>query len=189
MKQHVHRKLLFEVILLTLAFSNVGCASEKRLQLEHQFAEYKIIISQGKGEPQSIGSYGVRIYRDNLDDFVTGLICNRDGNITESWVSDLDSDGSMEIIVWIQSAGSGAYGYVDLFRFDGKNIGLIAISEPAKDMMIGYRGRDKFNIEKDGIVRKFPYYKDDDVMAKPTGGEVRLKFQPKEGKWIRMSQQ
>jgi hypothetical protein len=73
-----------------------------------------ITVSEGRGEPASTGSYGVRLYTGAnpqfpLDQFIDGKILPRDGSIKELTLQDLNGDKQPELIVIIESAGSGSY--------------------------------------------------------------------------------
>jgi hypothetical protein len=179
-------KLLSGIVLFAL-ISTIAIAAEYPTRMEQECRDYKVIISEGVGEPRSIGSYDVRIYRDRLDSFVAGTLQKRDGSIIKYWVLDMNNHRDMEIIVWIRSAGSGAYGYLDVFEFDGKKLKSIKVSSPPKELLLGYRGRDYFTVQKDGIIRNFPIYTEQDTMSNPTGGKRTLKFLFKKKKWIRLN--
>ena len=86
-----------------------------RLRLE---PDLTIVLAEGDFEPRSIGSFSVRAYRADTaavrqeldtDDFIGGLICERDGVVEAVTATDIDGDGRAEVVVKIRSAGSGGY--------------------------------------------------------------------------------
>ncbi len=86
-----------------------------RLRLE---PDVTVVVAEGDFEPRSIGSFSVRAYRADsaavrqeldTDDFIGGLICERDGVVEAVTATDIDGDGRAEVVVKIRSAGSGGY--------------------------------------------------------------------------------
>ena len=86
-----------------------------RLRLE---PDITVVVAEGDFEPRSIGSFSVRAYRADTaavrqeldtDDFIGGLICERDGVVEAVTATDIDGDGRAEVVVKIRSAGSGGY--------------------------------------------------------------------------------
>jgi hypothetical protein len=79
-----------------------------------------IRVAQGAGEPASIGSYDVRLYSGQnaefpLDEFLDGKVMARNGFIRELKLVDLNSDKQPELVVIIESAGSGSYQDADAY--------------------------------------------------------------------------
>ena len=115
------KALLMTLGLLTLPLA--GQAAEgffKQLTLP---TGQVLAISEGRGEPASIGSYDVRLYSGAnpqfpLDQFIDGKVLARDGSIKELKLQDLNSDKQPELIVIIESAGSGSYRSADAFTIN-----------------------------------------------------------------------
>jgi hypothetical protein len=83
-----------------------------------------VVVAEGQFEPKSAGSYSLRVYAETnprfpYDDFVTGTVRSRNGTVEDVRFSDLDRDGSPDIIVVLRSAGTGGYLSADAFRFRG----------------------------------------------------------------------
>ncbi|MEV3811837.1 PliI family lysozyme inhibitor of I-type lysozyme [Aeromonas allosaccharophila] len=83
-----------------------------------------IRVAQGAGEPASIGSYDVRLYSSQqsgqnaqfpLDEFQDGKVMARNGFIRELKLVDLNGDKQPELVVIIESAGSGSYQDADAY--------------------------------------------------------------------------
>jgi hypothetical protein len=98
-----------------------------------------VIVAEGELEPKSLGSYSLRTYagadpRFPYDDFIAGIVRRRDGTVERVVFSDLDHDGSPEIIVVIRSAGTGGFLSADAFRLHGATLSLVeSVSGLAKD--------------------------------------------------------
>ena len=107
-----------------------------------------------------------------------------DGFVTGAEVADLNSDGSPEIYVYINSAGSGAYGSLVAYSTNNKKslTGIyLAPLEDDKKNSVGYMGHDEFAVVESSLARRFPIYKKEDSNAKPTGGTRQLQFKLIEG--------
>lgn len=85
------------------------------------------VVAEGDFEPRSIGSYSVRLYSGAnpifpFDDFLSGVIRARDGFVKSTMVKTVD--GHEAIVVKIETAGSGAYSYSDVWLIEGKQLVL-----------------------------------------------------------------
>ena len=112
-----------------------------------------------------------------------------DGTVIGAEVADLDTDGSPEIYVYVQSAGSGAYGSLVAYAANQRKSlseiylpELIETSEAAQ----GYMGHDAFAVVENTFVRRFPVYREGDMNAKPTGGmrQLQYKLVAGEASWL-----
>jgi hypothetical protein len=102
-----------------------------------------------------------------------------DGVVTAAEVADLDVDGSPEIYVYVQSAGSGSYGSLVAYSANRRK-SLSEISLPPVDgsaaIAKGYMGHDEFAVVENTFVRRFPLYRDGDANNRPTGGTRQLQY-------------
>lgn len=102
-----------------------------------------------------------------------------DGRVVGAEVGDLDVDGSPEVYVYVQSAGSGSYGSLVAYNVN-KRKSLSAISLPPvtenEKAGKGYMGHDEFTVIENRLVQRFPIYLDGDTNAKPTGGTRQLQY-------------
>ena len=112
------------------------------------------------------------------------MIRPRDGSIEKCWVTDLDGDGRPEIAVWIVNAGSGAYGTLEIFRFDGKKLARISVPELAARKKSSYHGHDTFEILDNDVVCSFPLYAGDEPENDPKGGKARFVLDLKKDQWV-----
>ena len=112
-----------------------------------------------------------------------------DGTVSGAEISDLNGDSSPEIIVYVNSAGSGTYGSVVAYSANNnKSLSEIYMPPLADDpeYSAGYMGHDKFAVVESSLSRRFPVYRDGDSNANPTGGtrQVDYKLIPGEAGWI-----
>ncbi len=102
-----------------------------------------------------------------------------DGSVTGAEVADLNGDGSPEIYIFVNSAGSGTYGSLVAYSANNKKslsgIYLPPLEDDAKNSK-GYMGHDEFTVMEDNLARRFPVYKKDDTNANPTGGMRQLQY-------------
>jgi len=111
-----------------------------------------------------------------------------DGSVTGAEVADLNNDGSPEIYVYVNSAGSGSYGTLIAYSVNNKKslsgIYLPALEDDKKNS-VGYMGHDEFTIIENSFARRFPVYKKEDNNANPTGGMRQLEYKlvPGEATW------
>lgn len=103
-----------------------------------------------------------------------------DGSVTGVEVADLNNDGSPEIYVFVNSAGSGSYGTLVAYSANKKKSLTEIYLPPLEDNpenSQGYMGHDKFKVVNENLVRNFPIYKKGDSNAGPTGGTRSLEYQ------------
>ena len=112
-----------------------------------------------------------------------------DGTVTAAEIADLDGNGSPEIYVYVNSAGSGSYGSLVAYAVNnGKSLTPIYLSPISDDTInsIGYMGHDEFSIVELTLVRRFPIYLKGDTNASPSGGTRQLQYKLLAGEagWI-----
>jgi len=117
------------------------------------------------------------------------IVREADGTITGAEVADLDSNGSPELYVYVQSAGSGSYGSLIAYAANNRKslseIYLPQLPESA-DELKGYMGHDEFAVVETTLVRRFPVYRAGDTNAAPSGGmrQLQYKLAPGEAGWL-----
>jgi hypothetical protein len=102
-----------------------------------------------------------------------------DGTVTGAEVADLNVDGSPEIYVYVQSAGSGSYGQVVAYSANRKkSLSEITVPKVADNpkAAAGYMGHDDFAVVENTLVQRFPLYEQGDTNAKPTGKTRQLQY-------------
>ncbi len=99
-----------------------------------------------------------------------------DGEITKSLNTDLNGNGKPEVLVFLQSSGSGGYGLLYGYEIDGKEEKKLSLPPLKGELAQGYMGQDEFRVEGNRLLRTFPLYKDTDVNANPTGGKRTIEY-------------
>lgn len=121
-----------------------------------------------------------------VDDVISREI---DGSVTNAEIGDINADGSPEIYVWVNSAGSGSYatpiGYASNNNKSMSEIYFPPISEDAVNSK-GYMGHDEFAVVEGVVAQRFPIYKDGDTNAQPSGKmrQLQYKLTPGEAGWV-----
>ncbi|MGB5169810.1 MAG: PliI family lysozyme inhibitor of I-type lysozyme [Eudoraea sp.] len=99
--------------------------------------------------------------------------------IIEAEVEDLNSDGSPELLIYIQSEGSGSYGEVMAFSGNNNKSMSQVYFPPLIDndeVNEGYMGHDSFSVVETSLAQRFPIYKKGDTNANPTGGIRQVSY-------------
>jgi hypothetical protein len=106
-------------ILISLLFISSLQAAEERFLEKIRFSkDLAVVVASGDFEPQGNGSFTVRFYRADdeavrqdfdVDNFVAGILLERDGVIEKVEMLDIDGDASKELIIAVRCIGSGAY--------------------------------------------------------------------------------
>ena len=109
------------------------------------------------------------------------------GRVVGAKVADLNGNGTPEIYVFVQGAGSGSYGELAAYAVTkGSDLSPIYLQELSGSTAQGYRGHDQFEVVEGCLVRRFPIYNLGDINAKATGGERQIcyKLIPGEASWM-----
>ncbi len=141
-------------------------------------------------------SFFIEVYGNKLTIQPVGLEIDNaivehvvEGTVINAEVGDLNIDGFPEVLVFIQSSGSGSYGSVIGYSVNnGKSMSMIANLPPVaenSEANSGYMGHDEFAIVESSLIQRFPIYKPGDSNAKPTGGTRQVQYKLKEGEAMR----
>lgn len=121
-----------------------------------------------------------------VNDVITREI---DGTVTNAEAADINADGSPEIYVWVQSAGSGSYatpiGYSANNKKSLSEIYFPPISDDAMNSK-GYMGHDEFAVVEGIVAQRFPIYNESDANAKSSGKTRQLQYKLTQGEagWV-----
>ena len=131
----------------------------------------------------------LRIVPAGLEIDNSPIVRTINGTVTGAEVADLNVDGSPEVYVYVNSAGSGSYGSLVAYSANRrKSLSEIHVPQMAPDNVAskGYMGHDEFAVVESTFVRRFPVYRDGDTNAHPTGGTRQLQYKlvPGEAGWI-----
>jgi hypothetical protein len=166
----------------------LSCAPRDRAQepppsdtaLEWQGFRATVVVPDG--EPASVGTYWASVaYPDGRASEITG---ERDGSISQTWLTDLGGDGVPELVVWMTSAGSGSYGQVEILRLEASGPSGVPLAPLDESQARGYMGHDRIAIREGRLTRCFPLYRADDPQARPTGGERCLWYSFRKRRWV-----
>ncbi|MCY4780555.1 PliI family lysozyme inhibitor of I-type lysozyme [Sphingobacterium sp. UT-1RO-CII-1] len=105
-------------------------------------------------------------------------------SVVNAEIEDLNKDGFPEILVYLQSHGSGSYGNVIAYSVNnGKSMSQINFPQVAdnKKLKDGYQGHDEFTLVEHKLVQRFPIYLKNDVNANPTGKTRQIAYELKDG--------
>jgi hypothetical protein len=130
----------------------------------------------------------LRIIPAGLEIDNTAILREVDGTVSGAEVADLNADGSPEVYVYVNSAGSGSYGSLVAYAANKrKSLSEIYLApiEEHRTATKGYQGHDEFAVVEGTFVQRFPIYRDGDINAKPTGGmrQLQYKLRPGEASW------
>jgi hypothetical protein len=169
-------------IVLVSILGALGCARDDDLVEISWFAQWNDVTARvwiPTDEPRSIGTYRAEVtWPDGVTDRIES---ERDGMIANVWLADLESDGAVDLVVALASAGSGSYGSVHVYRHQDDDF----VSVPIAGLeAAGYMGHDVFSVEGGRLYRTFPTYAEGDPNAAPTGGDVRLRYSFGENAWV-----
>lgn len=135
------------------------------------------------GQAASEGSFVVDIDFDGGARYSRTV--DRDGEITDVWLSDVTGDTRPDLVVTTTSSGSGGYGMVHVFQNHGESWLARTASDLAEDQQAGYMGHDRFAIEQGVLVREFPLYHEGDPNAAPSGGFAAYTYDFAADRWIK----
>lgn len=117
------------------------------------------------------------------------LIHDLDGRVLKAEIEDLNADSYPEILIYIQSAGSGSYGTVIAYSVNnGKSVSQIAFHDISQnpEAGLGYMGHDEFSLIESSLAHRFPIYNAGDTNANPTGGLRQITYKLLDGEASRI---
>jgi hypothetical protein len=122
------------------------------------------------------------VVSNELRSFVR-LEVNRDGLVTDAWMTDLDRDGAFEIVVATVELGGANVGTVDIhewrdFRFDSTKT-----SDLVSAQRTGYRGNDQFKVVDGELRRSYPVFAIQGGSPVPTGETAKFRYLYATGVW------
>ena len=111
----------------------------------------------------------------------TAVVAEVDGSVMGAEVADLNGDGSPEIYVFTQSAGSGSYGSVIGYAANKKTslsqVTFPELGDNAK-ASAGHAGHDEFAVVEDRLMRRFK------VAGGGTTRQIQYRLEAGEAGWI-----
>ncbi len=160
------------------------------VSFEDSFRQYAMRCEEGTDPGRSMGTLKVTIYR--VESAATGIAASRpvaattdhrNGVIQNCWMADIYGDENAEILIFSTSVGSGSYGQLQVYKFDGTHLRHAELPDPMPDLMVGYMGHDWYELMDGILYRKFPLYLEDDANCCPRGGDKAIKFDRLSSTW------
>jgi len=159
--------------------------TKDNLPLKLAWSNLVFAVDEGFGGAVSIGICRIQVFqRGGMTNAIASVVRERDGGVEQAWVTDLDGDGRPEILVWIQNAGSGAYGTLEAFTIAGKDLKPVFVPPLLAREAPTYHGHDQFEIKNGKLLCSFPRY----TGAEPNerehfGGTARFELDMKNKCW------
>ena len=140
------------VLVAALAAVTPPAATAATQPVLHAFVpgtDLFVSVEHGPGEPHSVGSYAVRLYRVvhrdlPYDLYLSGLLRERSGAVQELILADLAGDNVPEIVVVTRAAGSGGYLFADSYAiraFRLRSLAAVSWLPPDADPVASLRAR------------------------------------------------
>ena len=172
-------KKLTLAFLLLMAAESIWAASSGTWEFQQD--GLKVVVLAKDADYDDKRSYQV-VVADELRTLAR-LEVNRDGLVTDAWLTDLDDDGMFEIVVATGQLAGADVGAVDVhewrdFRF--------ASSKPAKlttTELVGYHGNDQYTIAGGRLQRSYPMFSESNGVRVPTGTLARFEYHYAEDRW------
>tara|TARA_Y100000588_G_scaffold213968_1_gene227902 strand:+ start:861 stop:1379 length:519 start_codon:yes stop_codon:yes gene_type:complete len=166
-------------MLLAATTDYVWAASS--VDWEFESDDLKVVVIGKDAVYDDVRSYQI-VVSDELRT-IARLEVNRDGLVTDAWLTDLDQDGMFEVVVATGQLSGAEAGAVDVhewqeFRFVSSRPKQLTTTE-----LVGYQGNDQYTIAGGRLQRSYPMFNETDGMWVPTGLMARFEYQYPEDRW------
>ena len=115
---------------------------------------------------------------------VARLSVNRDGVLSDAWKTDLDQDGSPEVVVAVGQLNGTNNGTVDIHEWDGHKFVSTRGQDRIPSAQAFYDGHDQFSFTDGQLVREFPRFRDEGGARVPAGETASYVYQMSSGQWV-----
>jgi len=149
--------------------------------VEKVYGDYVVRCMSGDDPAASIGTYESEILTNGS--VISKTRGDRDGEIQDCWMVNLDADDDAEIVLFSRVAGSGGYGQLYVYNFADDELQQTEIPEPGDSLMDGYQGRDLFEVVDGKLYRTFPIYLPSDPNCCPEGSDKTMVFDAVGNNW------
>lgn len=174
------RRWLFALVTVT----GLASAAGPEVHTFHS-AGLTIVVASSDLEFSESRAYQV-VVSDDLRT-LSRLEVNRDGVIADAWMTDLDRDGAIEIVVATGLLAGEDRGAVDIHEWrDGRFASTAVAQLPAGDRS-DYQGNDQFSVENGQLWRAYPQFSapGGDGNPVPTGRMARYRYDFAANRWQR----
>ena len=117
---------------------------------------FELSVPSGPDNSESYGTFSIRQISAAFD---SGPL-ERDGRVASLLVGDVNADKCPDVVIVVQSAGSGSYVSIVCVLTNGVRYQILQVPEPPSSLTSGYLGHDQVSLENGSIVRRFPTYVD-----------------------------
>jgi len=131
------------------------------------------IMSWGRGS-NTVGSLLI-LRSDSTHKFYSTTTGDLDGNITDVFNSDMDTDGNPELLVQAKAKDTIDYTTIYAYEFNDK-ANKLDFPKLTSTQKKGYRGDDNFYMKDGKLIREFPIFDGNTSAAKPTGAKRVLQY-------------
>lgn len=174
---------LNSIFLAVLLIANLFGQEKETYLHVHDLNGTQITVRQlGWNYPRQ---YSIEIHHKNM--IISKQDTIYDSVVENSWVTDLDQDKNLEVIILLRSAGSGSYGFMEFYELFGNELISQQLPDVNPRLQELYRGHDSFTISEKYIEHRFPAYNESDPNCCPTGGKVIVKYKFQDDKFREMS--
>lgn len=111
------------------------------------------------------------------------LEVNRDGLVTDAWLTDLDRDGAFEIVVATGQLDGAIASAVDVHEWQEFRFASSRTAELSADQRVGYQGNDQFEVKNDRLRRAYPVFAGAEPARTPTGKMAHFEYRYAEDRW------
>jgi hypothetical protein len=100
-----------------------------------------------------------------------------EGVVQDAIVTNLNNDNYPELLVFVNEAGSSAYGRLIGYEFLSRGRRALSLPNLEGALAEGYLGHDAFRVDGRKIVRSFPIYRPADPSGTPSGGTRVIEYE------------
>ena len=164
-------------IVTPLVFAAAGAASAG----QHRFGDYLVTVSAEPAVTPVAADYQVTV--ENAELVITRLTAAYNGTLSNSFVADLDKDGSFEVVVTFSDAEGHDTG-IDVYSWNSYLLEPIRLAELDEGQMQGYRGNDEFAVSDGKLLRIFQIYEEVNGTWSATAARRQLRYSFADARWI-----
>ena len=165
---------------------NTGIASAAEEVPDSAWRQFDIDGKTMSVRPDS-NADGTRSYEVLAEDnglVMSRLLVNRNGVLSNAWKTDLDGDGSPEVVVAISQLNGTNEGAVDIHEWDGYKFDSVQAPRKIAAEKSVYDGHDQFEFAAGKLRRAFPRFTQAGENRVPTGETASYQFDMQSGQWI-----
>lgn len=185
----VRFEALTRLLVLPMAVGSVLGSAEARAAEENAGTAWRQFEIDGKTmsvRPDS-NADGTRSYEVLAEDnglVMSRLLVNRNGVLSNAWKTDLDGDGSPEVVVAVSQINGTNEGAVDIHEWDGYKFASVRAPKKIAAEKDSYDGHDQFDFAAGKLRREFPRFTRSGDNRVPTGDTASYQFDMQSGQWI-----